>query len=127
MRGIRFGILSLGALTLAACSGPTAVEQDGVRVDAEEESIEVENHRSTSIFISVIGRDVAPLVLLASCPDTGACPRVEANSQREFDRGELDLLETESEEAILHWWDVVPAEGGGFEPTEHHSIVFPLQ
>lgn len=118
--------LALG-LGLAACSSPTAVEEEGVAVTARDGTVEIRNARSDSIFVRLVERETAPLVNMSPCPLIGICPIVAPGGRRLVGRAEITGVEPDSEEAILHWWRVVPDGEGGFELTDVHGVVFPLR
>lgn len=121
---------SVAALALAAglvaCSSPTAVEEERVAVTVRDGTVEIRNARPDSIFVRLVERGEAALVNQPPCPLTG-CPVVPPGGTHAAGQADITGVEPDSEEAILHWWRVVPDGEGGFELTDVHAITFPLR
>lgn len=118
--------LSIFVVALVACSNPLAVGEDGVRVQARNSSVQIQNSRSEPVFFLMMERQFAATALWGPCTDPNECPRIEPSQALSVDRAEIGGVESDSEEAILFWWELVPAEDEGFEPDRVRSIVFPL-
>lgn len=112
---------------LAACSSPTAVEEEGVEVTPRDGIVEIRNARSDSIFVRLVERDAAELLNQPPCPSAETCPVVQPGGRHVADRSDITGVEPDSEEATLHWWRVEPDGEGGFEATDVHGIAFPLR
>lgn len=121
---------SVAALALAAglvaCSAPTTVEEEDVAVTLRDATVEIRNDRSEPIFVRLVEREAAERLNQPPCPLTG-CPVVPPDGTHAAERADITGMEPDSEEAILHWWRVVPDGEGGFEATDVHGVVFPLR
>lgn len=126
-RGISLSLALTLVVAAAGCSAPTAVEEDGVEVQARSSEVVIRNHRTVPIFVLLLEREFAARANFAPCPRTGDCPRVEPGGRAALDRDRIGGVDPGSEEAVLAWWEVRPAADGGFEDTLMHSIVFPLR
>lgn len=112
---------------VVGCSGPTAVEEEGVEVQASSSEVVIRNRRPEPVFVLVQERASTPRANIAPCPRTGDCPRVKPRGRTALDRDRIRGVEPDSEEAVLYWWEARPAAEGGYEATPTHSIVFPLR
>lgn len=115
------------AFVVAGCSNPVGVEEDGIRVQATDAQVEIQNSRSNTVFFGMLERQFSATALFGPCTDPDTCPQVAPGQTLRVDQDQIGGIEGDSEEAIFFWWELVPDGDGGFEPDEVRSIVFPLK
>jgi hypothetical protein len=116
-------LLLLSALTTVfACAGPIEIETGGIRLEVNPSGIEVRNSRTATIYVFAADRATAPLILWGACSDPDRCEGIEPGARRVLAPAEIAGYGT-SDEVIVYWWHLVPAEDGGFEPDGIRSII----
>jgi hypothetical protein len=122
-------IIIAGALTaqlLAACStlsDPSDVE--ALVVEARPPSLILTNRADRPVFYRVFEREhfTTALILWAPpCADPDTCPRVDPAFTVTVPYDDIIGYETEQTEAIVHWWFLVPEDGGTFAPDSIRAI-----
>ena len=116
-RNCSLGLFAL-VVALVGCSHPSAVEEDRVRVQARNAQVEIRNLRGEAIFFTLMESQFATVANWAPCSDPDVCPRVGPGRTVRVEQSEIAGIEEGGDEAILFWWELVPADGGGFEPDE---------
>ena len=88
-------------------------------------SIRLTNHTDRPIAYAVWNRGW--LALFGPCVDTGpACPRLAPAASVQVPDSAMGGYTPSMHEAVVRWWHVVPASGGGLRADEVREIVVPL-
>ena len=87
--------------------------------------VRVTNHTDRPVFYAVWNRGW--LALFGPCVEAGPqCPQLAPGASAEVPDTAMGGYEPGMPEAVVRWWHVVPASGGGFRADEIREIVVPL-
>ena len=106
-------LLLAGAL---GCSSSTEVAIGGVVANAEPGQIAITNRTGALVYTFVLGRNASALVDWIPCSDPATCAGLEVGGTRRVPNPSSLGTSPPETEALVYWWHLVPAPGGGFKP-----------
>lgn len=119
-------LASVAVLLLAGC-GTTTFTLDGplvIRNGAGE--VELDNRTNAPVYTFVIERDAAARSMWGPCSNPATCDAISPGQERRIAYDDIAGYEPGADEAIVYWWHLVPAPGGGFAPDSIRSEVVRL-
>jgi hypothetical protein len=119
-------LISAAALAAIACSGPTSLESDILRVTAREQALELTNISSRTVYYFAADRHALALIDWAVCTNPDTCPGVPVNSTSSINFSELAGYQPGSGEAVVYHWHLVGA-AGHFQPDSIRSQIVSLR
>lgn len=98
-------------LGLPACHLTGAETQ--VEVVNDPPDIAITNHGHRTIYYFAIDQNSLAFVLWGPCTDPDTCDRVRPGERVEIPH---QSFSPDAEVIAVHWWHLVPRQGGGFQP-----------
>jgi hypothetical protein len=100
-------------IALAACDAPT----DPLQVTVRTESLRLKNATESAAYYFLVESETSALLDWAPCADPSTCANVPPRGETIVPYDEIFGYESGDREAILYWWHLEPAPGGGFQPV----------
>ena len=126
MPRLRTLAVALAAMA-AACGGPTEFRLDGpLSIRADGRAVEMENTTGETVYTFVVERETAALIDWMPCTSPTECDGIEAGARARVGYDAIAGYEAGEREAIVYWWHLRPAAGGGFAPDQVRAEVVRL-
>lgn len=120
---MRIAVACIAAVVVSACSDPAGVaEQEGVRVEARSNGLDIHNGRSSRIYTIIFDREIDAVIEWIPCADPEACDGVDSGETRIVSGADIAGW-GQSSEVIVYWWHLIPEASGGFRPDPLRWIV----
>lgn len=103
-------LLALVGLAATACSSAFEVEDEGLRVRAEDGAVSLRNGTGAAVFYFLVERNTAAVIDWIPCLDPETCARVDDGETLRIAHEEITGWEEGESEAILYWWHLVERE-----------------
>ena len=116
-------IASLVGLALA-CASPTEPGASGLRAQATNGTVQLQNPSTHRLFYFILERQAAAAANWAACVEP-ACPSLAPGDGTSLPYAAIGGYAPGQREAIVWWWEA-QARAGGSVPGPIHLLVLPL-
>jgi hypothetical protein len=113
-------------VSLAGCGTATFSLGGPLAIRAGAGDLQLENRTSAPVYTFVIERETAAVANWAPCTNPATCEAIAPGQQRRIAYDDIPGYEPGDDEAIVYWWHLIPAPGGGFATDSMRSEVVPL-
>jgi hypothetical protein len=110
----------------SACSNPAGPIGDRLAVQAAPPVLQLTNQSPAAVYSFAIEARAATVSNWAACTDPGRCAGLAPGATTALPYTQIASYTPAAREAIVYWWHLIPATGGGFRPDSIRGIVVAL-
>lgn len=111
---------------LAGCSTTTFTLGGPLAIRTGAGEVQLDNRTNAPVYTFVIEREAAARTDWVACTNPATCDAIAPGQERRIAYDDIPGYETGDDEAIVYWWHLMPAPGGGFAPDSLRSEVVRL-
>jgi hypothetical protein len=109
-----------------ACSNPTGTLEGRLAVQAVPPVLQLTNQSLAPVYSFAVERGTAAAINWAPCTDRARCAGLAPGATTALPYTQIDFYTAAAREAIVYWWHLIPASGGGFRPDSIQGVVVVL-
>ncbi len=116
----------IALVSLAACDSTTFSLEGPLAIETGASEVRLHNRTSAPVYAAVVEREHLALYDGGPCTNPAQCDGIDPGERRNIPYAEIVGYKPGAKEAVVLWWHLVPAPGGGYSPHTIHSEVIQL-
>ncbi|HEU4557990.1 MAG TPA: hypothetical protein VFS20_09080 [Longimicrobium sp.] len=126
MRLLRLLASLVALVSFAACDSPTFRLEGPLAIEVGSGRVQLHNRTDATVYFNVVEREYTALADWIPCSNPAACDGIAPGERQSIAYDDIMGYEAGAKEAVVYWWSLVPAPGGGYSPDNIRSEVIRL-